>query len=262
MSDLQALVDQIDRAIADEQRTSRPDPLSVQPWPLLVDAVNLLRQAEGASVRAAQWDAVCESQGLPAGSSAETVLMHFRGQQTAMAGAHRISERLLTERAEEAEGRVAELAEMLHSIWLYIDWRYVTKQLTTRQKNLFADAVDAGSEEPPVADRWWGSPSDTATDDLANGEGGDAPAGESALHRITERDDDRPDLDDLVRLIRYLHEHDIPHAVDGGSTKSFMVRTLPRRWRPHLVAMEGMRLDEARFVGPDGAVYNANREAL
>ena len=43
----------------------------------------------------------------------------------------------------------------------------------------------------------------------------------SDLHVITERADG-PDLDDLVRLIRYCREHDIPHAVDGGSTKSFM----------------------------------------
>lgn len=55
------------------------------------------------------------------------------------------------------------LAEVLHSVWLYIDWRYVTKQLTTEQKNLFADAVDAHSEEPPVADRWWAA-ADRGTD--------------------------------------------------------------------------------------------------
>jgi hypothetical protein len=58
--------------------------------------------------------------------------------------------------------------DLLGSIWLYIDWRYVTKQLTTRQKELFADAVDRdvmrdvmrdqeedGDEPRPVADRWW-----------------------------------------------------------------------------------------------------------
>lgn len=54
--------------------------------------------------------------------------------------------------------------DLLHSIWLYINWRHVTRQLTTVQKELFADSVDAASKrenedgfEPwkPVADRWW-----------------------------------------------------------------------------------------------------------
>ncbi|MEV4009837.1 hypothetical protein AB0J35_05005 [Nonomuraea angiospora] len=33
--------------------------------------------------------------------------------------------------------------DLLGAVWLYIGRRYVTKQLTTEQKNLFADAVDA-----------------------------------------------------------------------------------------------------------------------
>lgn len=54
--------------------------------------------------------------------------------------------------------------DLLGSIWLYIGWRYVTKQLTTEQKNLFADAVEAdlrrgdGFEDGEVeaaVDRWW-----------------------------------------------------------------------------------------------------------
>lgn len=48
--------------------------------------------------------------------------------------------------------------DLLSSIWLYINWRYVTMQLTTPQKTLFADAVDAFEAlqgEAPVADRWW-----------------------------------------------------------------------------------------------------------
>lgn len=53
--------------------------------------------------------------------------------------------------------------DLLGAVWLYIGWRYVTKPLTTEQKNLFADAVDAywsrsdafeGEESTPV-DRWW-----------------------------------------------------------------------------------------------------------
>lgn len=56
--------------------------------------------------------------------------------------------------------------DLLGSISLYIPWEYVTKQLTTPQKELFADAVDAWSarlndgepEELRVesgARRWW-----------------------------------------------------------------------------------------------------------
>lgn len=54
--------------------------------------------------------------------------------------------------------------ELLATIWLYVKWRWVTRQLTTDQKELWADAVDESSrvlqiedgETPrPVADRWW-----------------------------------------------------------------------------------------------------------
>lgn len=60
----------------------------------------------------------------------------------------------------------APFEDLLASIWLYIDWRYVTRQLTTPQKNLLADAIDAShrrtaaGEGPAyglsaLADRWW-----------------------------------------------------------------------------------------------------------
>lgn len=54
--------------------------------------------------------------------------------------------------------------DLLGSIWLYIPWQFVTKQLTTEQKELFADSVDACSarlnaEDPDLAagpaERWW-----------------------------------------------------------------------------------------------------------
>lgn len=48
--------------------------------------------------------------------------------------------------------------DLLGSIWLYVDWQYVTRQLTTEQKELWADAVDASGDpdEPgPKVDRWW-----------------------------------------------------------------------------------------------------------
>lgn len=61
-----------------------------------------------------------------------------------------------------AELQAAELRDLLGSIWLYVSWPYVTKQLTTKQKELWADAVDAwnaalegGETVRPVAERWW-----------------------------------------------------------------------------------------------------------
>jgi hypothetical protein len=54
--------------------------------------------------------------------------------------------------------------DLLASLWLYIPWRFVTSQLTTPQKELFADALDAfharaNAEDPDLdaqpVDRWW-----------------------------------------------------------------------------------------------------------
>ena len=61
--------------------------------------------------------------------------------------------------------------DLLASIVLYIDWRYVTRQLTTDQKELFADSLERdalrahgpnGEEPDPemarlpsYAPRWW-----------------------------------------------------------------------------------------------------------
>jgi hypothetical protein len=65
------------------------------------------------------------------------------------------------ERRETAE-RITAYEDLLGSIWLYIGWRYVTKQLTTAEKEMFADAVEASSRrlhddigEPTGVDRWW-----------------------------------------------------------------------------------------------------------
>jgi hypothetical protein len=45
---------------------------------------------------------------------------------------------------------------LLSSIVLYIDWRYVTKNLTTEQRELFADAVERDAGEPvSYVERWW-----------------------------------------------------------------------------------------------------------
>lgn len=49
------------------------------------------------------------------------------------------------------------LLGLLASIWLYVDWRYVTRQLTTQQKELWADAIEstADPEVELTVDRWW-----------------------------------------------------------------------------------------------------------
>lgn len=61
---------------------------------------------------------------------------------------------------ERLEQRQTEYREILHCIWLYVNWHYVTKQLTTEQKNLWANAIDLCSraDHPgaaAVAERWW-----------------------------------------------------------------------------------------------------------
>lgn len=45
--------------------------------------------------------------------------------------------------------------DTLATIWLYVSWPYVTRKLTTEQKELWADAVDAFGEPGPKAVRWW-----------------------------------------------------------------------------------------------------------
>lgn len=49
---------------------------------------------------------------------------------------------------------VDQYIDLLATLWLYMNWRSVTRQLTTEQKNLLADAVDAAHADP-VAERWW-----------------------------------------------------------------------------------------------------------
>lgn len=80
-----------------------------------------------------------------------------------------------TETAPGPADPTAPYRELLGCLWLYVDWRYVTKQLTTEQKELFADAVDSSlrPDLKPSADRWWRSPAasqDTAETADTNGE--------------------------------------------------------------------------------------------
>lgn len=55
--------------------------------------------------------------------------------------------------------QLAQLTDLLATIELYVNWRYVTHQLTTEQKILWADAID--SARPGRAERWWDWPSCT-----------------------------------------------------------------------------------------------------
>lgn len=60
--------------------------------------------------------------------------------------------------------RIREFEDLLASLWLHIG-RHEVKQLTTEQKNLLADSVDAANArlaeadpaygEPPRVERWW-----------------------------------------------------------------------------------------------------------
>ena len=50
------------------------------------------------------------------------------------------------------------LEDLLASIWLYVPWRFITMQLTTAQKDMWADALEMSSAragERTTADRWW-----------------------------------------------------------------------------------------------------------
>lgn len=49
----------------------------------------------------------------------------------------------------------SEYRELLGSIWLYVPWQEVTHHLTTEQKELWADAVDATADSDHKVDRWW-----------------------------------------------------------------------------------------------------------
>lgn len=85
-------------------------------------------------------------------------------------------------------------------------------------------------------------------------------------HEITERSSG-PDLHDLVRLIEYLREHDIGGvwgtSISGNRDWMSVRFRVPNSGRPRgQIAVEEGKPTEAHFVGPDGTVYDANREAL
>lgn len=80
---------------------------------------------------------------------------------------------------------------------------------------------------------------------------------------ITERADG-PDLADLVRLVHYLSEREITYRLEADPSGATL------RWHPADPTMipyvfggrTYTRPEGVVFVGPDGNVYDANREAL
>jgi hypothetical protein len=74
----------------------------------------------------------------------------------------------------EAAADAEAYQDLLGTIWLHVAWRSITRQLTTKQRELWADAV-AASGAPDVkvaADRWWRDPAPVSGSDTA-GDGGD-----------------------------------------------------------------------------------------
>ena len=91
------------------------------------------------------------------------------------------------------------------------------------------------------------------------------PAGR---HVITARADG-PDLDDLVAVLRYLREHGnrrttnpSPSGIRSGADHALMEVRWTHPTGGFWTIREGDPEDEAFYVGPDGAVYDANGEAL
>ena len=53
---------------------------------------------------------------------------------------------------------IRELEELLASIWLYVPWKKVTRELTTEQRERWVAAINANSPEDEPLDplwRWW-----------------------------------------------------------------------------------------------------------
>lgn len=85
----------------------------------------------------------------------------YRAAQDELANGDKV-EKLHAELDEAYTNAVADRLiwdEIAGSIWLHAKWRWFTKQLTTEQKEVLADAVDrwgscVGDEWEPI-ERWW-----------------------------------------------------------------------------------------------------------
>lgn len=64
----------------------------------------------------------------------------------------------MAKRIRELDFERLQQRDVLRSIWLHVSWRSITAKLTTAQRELWADAVEARDDldSPAVtADRWW-----------------------------------------------------------------------------------------------------------
>lgn len=66
--------------------------------------------------------------------------------------------------AQSPDAEREQFEDLLASIWPYVPWNYVTSQLTTEEKDQWADAIDAAharmdAVEPGIpsdpVERWW-----------------------------------------------------------------------------------------------------------
>jgi hypothetical protein len=82
-----------------------------------------------------------------------------RGEADEEAGARLAARGQLADDAGDLrllDGVAYGLLDLLAAIRLHVNWRTITVQLTTQQRELFADAVEAADQDAPVqADRWW-----------------------------------------------------------------------------------------------------------
>jgi hypothetical protein len=64
----------------------------------------------------------------------------------------------MTQQPEVSPDAREAFEDLLASIYLYVPWNFVTSQLETVQKDLWADAIDAWRERAGTGgsvDRWW-----------------------------------------------------------------------------------------------------------
>lgn len=93
-----------------------------------------------------------------------TTGLRYRGRVEGLIMAR---DHMLTLAKENRDGQVNAAQDALDaacaSAYLHINWKYVTKQMTTEEKEAFADACDRAAvqaaredgEEPRLVPRWW-----------------------------------------------------------------------------------------------------------
>lgn len=97
------------------------------------------------------------------------------------------------------------------------------------------------------------------------GKRGDGWEPADVFHRITARSSG-PDLGDMVHLIRHLRsyriQHEVAHAATFEDGDQFDPALLTVRIASAATITEGTLDAEVYYVGPDGTIYDCNRDAL